>query len=330
MHNVIVADAENSKTGGFDLHRSFAVVIRSINVAIAIDLNGHTTGARTAIFTQRAAPVQVNYLGFPASMGLHQMDYLIADGFVIPAGTDGLYDEKIVRLPGCYLPNDLAREATAQGTPSRAANGLPDAGLVFAAFNTINKISPEMFASWMRIMVAVPGSTLWLPNASETIRANLRREAEAHGVAGARLVFGPFVAERRDHIARHGLADLFFDCVPYNAHTTAADALWAGLPVLTCAGKSFPSRVAASLLRCLGLPELVATSLAGYEAAALRLAREPAVLADVRARLLDARDKSGLFDAVRFARRMEWGFAHMAQRSAAGHDPEAFDIPAAG
>ncbi len=301
---------------------------RALGLDIAIDLNGHTTGARTAAFAQRLAPIQVNYLGFPCTMGAHQIDYLIADDFVIPAGTDAFYDEKIVRLPGCYLPNDLARE-TAGATPSRAANGLPAEGVVFAAFNTFNKISPDVFACWMRILTACPGSVLWFPATSQAIQANFRREAETRGVTGNRLVFGPFVAERRDHIARHALADLFLDCLAYNAHTTAADALWAGLPVVTCVGKSFPSRVAGSLVRAAGVPELATTALADYEAMAIRLAHDAAARADLRQRLLAARTTTSLYDRRRFARHMEWAFAHMVEISAAGQPPVAFDIPAA-
>ena len=299
---------------------------RSLGIDIAVDLNGHTAGGRPAAFVHRLAPVQVNYLGFPATMGAHQMDYLLADGFVIPPGTDDLYDEKIVRLPGCYLPNDLGREPPG-ATPTRAANGLPETGLVFAAFNTVNKISPELFSCWMRILATSPASVLWLPALSETVRANLRREAEARGIAADRLVFGPFARERADHIARHALADLFLDCWPYNAHTTAADALWAGLPVLTWAGKAFPSRVAGSLLRVAGLPELITENLADYEATALRLARNPAELAGLKARLVAARTETALFDRRRFARRMEWGFVRMAEISAAGGRPVGFDIP---
>lgn len=298
---------------------------RSLQLDIAVDLNGHTAGGRTAIYAQRAAPIQINYLGFPATMGAAEMDYLIADNCVVPPGNETLFDERIVRLPGTYLPNDLAREDVGRN-PSRAANGLPELGFVFAAFNTINKITLEMFACWMRLLKAIDGSVLWLPSAAAPIQANLRREAEAAGVAGGRLVFGPYVEHRRDHIARHALADLFLDCTPYNAHTTAADALWAGLPVLTCTGNAFPSRVAASVLSVAGIPELIASDLSGYEAKALALARDPEALAAIRARVAAART-GPLFDATRFARRMEWAFARMAERSAAGEPPAAFDVP---
>ncbi len=301
---------------------------RALGLDIAIDLNGHTTGARTAAFAQRLAPIQVNYLGFPCTMGVHQMDYLIADAFVIPPGTDAHYDEKIVRLPGCYLPNDLAREAEG-ASPARAANGLPAEGVVFAAFNTFNKISPDVFACWMRILAASPGSVLWFPAASEPVQSNFRREAEALGIEGQRLVFGPFAAERRDHIARHALADLFLDCLAYNAHTTAADALWAGLPVLTCTGVSFPSRVAGSLLHTAGVPELATTTLAEYEATAIRLARNAAVRADFKVRLTTARASTPLFDRRRYARHMEWAFARMVEMSAAGQPPATFEVPGA-
>ena len=301
---------------------------REREIDIAVDLNGHTAGARTPIFIERAAPIQVNYLGYPATMGTACMDYLIADRFVVPPGTDGHYDERIVRLPGTYLPNDLAREGRGKA-PTRADNGLPATGIVFASFNTINKITPEMFACWMRLLKAVPESVLWVQRTPEAVQANLRRQAEVAGIAPSRLVFAAFVEKRSDHLTRQALADLFLDCTPYNAHTTAAEALWAGVPVVTCTGAAFPSRVAGGLLQVAGIQDLVTTNLADYEAKALSLARDPSALAAVKARVAAARS-GPLFDARRFARHMEWAYAEMARRSAAGEAPAAFDVPEIG
>lgn len=298
---------------------------RSLELDIAIDLNGHTAGARTAIFMQRATPIQVSYLGFPGTIGSHEIDYLIADGFAVPPGTDAAYDEKIVRLPGTYLPNDLAREPIDKD-PSRTANGLPEKALVIAAFNPTDLVSPDLFACWMRVLKAAESSVLWLPPVSALIKGNFRREAEAAGVAGTRLVFASPVEQRRAHLARHALADLYLDCTPFGAGTAAADALWTGLPVLTCAGKAMPSRMTGSLLQAAGLDALITPDMTAYEAKAMALARDPQALAALRSRAMAARN-STVFDATRYARRMEWAFARMAERSAAGEVPAAIDVP---
>jgi protein O-GlcNAc transferase len=247
------------------------------------------------------------------------MDYILVDDFIVPANQQPFFTEQLVHLPGCYQANDSRREITAIA-PSRAECGLPDEGFVFCCFNNGYKITAAMFDVWMDLLRAVPGSVLWLLEINRLAAANLRREAEARGVASERLVF----ASRRplaEHLSRHRVADLFLDCFPVNAHTTASDALWAGLPVLTIAGETFVSRVAGSLLRSVGLPELIATSPAAYKAMALRLARDPALLGDLRARLAASRATSPLFDGGRFARGLEQAYVRMWETHAAGEQP---------
>ena len=255
--------------------------IAADEVDILIDLKGYTADARTQIAMLRPAPIQVNYLGYPGTMGAPFIDYILVDDFVVPADQQPYFTEKLVHLPGCYQVNDSRREIASQA-PSRAACGLPDTGFVFCSFNNTYKITAEIFAVWMRLLDAVPGSVLWLLEANRFAVANLRSEAKAHRIAPERLVFAPRTAPA-EHLARHRLADLFLDTLPYNAHTTASDSLWAGCPLVTIAGETFASRVAGSLLRDVGLSELITTSLGEYEALALRLARDPSKLAELRA-----------------------------------------------
>jgi predicted O-linked N-acetylglucosamine transferase (SPINDLY family) len=297
-------------------------------IDIAVDLKGFTQGGRPGVLARRPAPVQVSYLGFPGTLGAPYVDYLIADAELVPAGQEHHYAERIVRLPDSYQPNDRQR-ALADEVPSRAALGLPDAGFVFCCFNNDYKITPEVFAVWMRLLAAVPGSVLWLFEANPDAAANLRREAAARGVAPARLVFAPRLP-LAEHLARQQRADLFLDTLPVNAHTTASDALWVGLPLLTCRGAGFAARVAASLLRAVGLPELIVDDLAAYEATALALARDPARLAALRARLAAARDGAPLFDAARTCRHLEDAYRTMHERAQRGFAPEGFDVPARG
>ena len=216
--------------------------------------------------------MQVNYLGFPGTLGADYIDYIVADAHVIPSDDEAHYTEKIAYLPHTYQPNDPLRPISAR-TPSRAEAGLPERGFVFACFNNSYKITPEMFDVWMRLLARCDGSVLWLYEGNADVSANLRKEAHARGVAPERLIFAPQV-KPEDHLARHHLADLFLDTLPYNAHTTASDALWAGLPVLTCEGTAFPGRVAASLLHAVGLPELVTHNLEEYERKAAALAAD--------------------------------------------------------
>ncbi len=293
-------------------------------IDILVDLMGYTRYAPTQIFASRSAPIQVNFLGYPCTMGAPFMDYILVDDFVVPSEQQPFFTEQLVHLPGCYQVNDSQREI-APHTPSRAECGLPEEGFVFCCFNNIYKITPVIFAVWMRLLKALPGSVLWLLEGNRFAPANLRREARAAGVAEERLVFAP----RRplpDHLARHRAADLFLDCFPYNAHTTASDALWAGCPLLTITGETFISRVAGSLLRTMGLPDLITTSLEEYQANALRLAHNPDLLADVRGRLEANRQPCGLFDGARFARNLEKAYVKMQEIHVSGEKPRPFAV----
>lgn len=278
--------------------------MREMEIDIAVDLAGYTSDSRTEVFAFRPAPVQVNYLGYPGTLGVSYMDYLIADRHVIPPNHQQYYDEKVVYLPDSYLPAAGGIQI-AERTPTRAECGLPDDGVVFCSFNHDYKIAPHVFAVWMRLLKQVPGSVLWLMSRNELSQRHLREHARQHGVAPERLVFAQRVPRVEDHLARYRQADLFLDTHPYNAHTTAADALMAGLPVVTCMGQSFPSRVAGSLLHTAGLPELATASLEGYEALALDLARHPEKRAALRARLNAQHRKAPMFDSATFCRQLE-------------------------
>ncbi len=271
------------------------------------------------------APVHVNFLGFPGTLGAPWMDYILADATVVPDGDECWYAEQVVRLPDSYQPNDDSR-AIPEVTPTRADEGLPDAGFVFCSFNNSFKITPPVFDVWMRLLQAVDGSVLWLLHGNAAAPANLRREAAARGVAPERLVF----AQRRrlpEHLARHRLADLCLDTLPYNAHTTASDALWAGLPVLTCRGPSFASRVAASLLHAVGLPELVTDRQDDFERLAVELATQPARLASVKDKLARNRLTMPLFDTALFTEHLQAAFVAMLERQRNGLMPDHLHIP---
>ncbi|HYH37244.1 MAG TPA: tetratricopeptide repeat protein [Azospirillum sp.] len=292
--------------------------IRQDEVDVLVDLNGYTQGARTRILAMRPAPIQVNYLGFAGTMGVPYIDYMFTDRFLTPPGAEAHYAEKLVFLPS-YQPNST--RAITPGQFARSAFGLPENGFVFASFNNTYKINAPVFEIWMRLLHAVPGSVLWLKQANDEVVHNLRREAETRGVDPNRLVFAGGLARHEDHLARHACADLFLDCLPYNAHTTASDALWAGLPVVTCAGDSFASRVAGSALTALGVPELITHSLAEYEALALRLATDPAALAAVREKIRDRVRTSPLFDIARYTRTMDAAYSAMWERWQSGLPP---------
>jgi len=254
------------------------------------------------------------------------MDYIIADPILIPEESEPYYAERIVRLPHTYMPNDKSRPI-AQRTPSRADAGLPDSGFVFTCHNGEHKFSPEVFEIWMRLLQAVPSSVLWLKAPHTSAIGNLRREAKVRGISPDRIVFASRMPDPADHLARLRLADLFLDTLPYNAHGTACDALWAGVPVLTCTGKTFAGRVGASLLHAVGLPELVTSSLTEYEQAALSLARDPARLAALKAKLMRNRDTAPLFDTMRYTRDLEFAYASMRQRHENGLPPVTFAVP---
>ncbi|MFM7418294.1 MAG: hypothetical protein ACKO54_01095, partial [Alphaproteobacteria bacterium] len=245
---------------------------RKAGIEIAVDLKGYTQDARLAPFAARLAPVQVSYLGYPGTVGGDFLDYIIADATVLPVDQQRFYDEKIVHLPDSYQAND-DRRVIAPETPSRTEAGLPADGFVYCCFNNAYKITPEVFASWMRILNAVPDSVLWLLANEAEAMERLRAVATGQGIDPARLVFAPNLPSAQ-HLARHRLAELFLDTLPYNAHTTASDALWAGLPVLTHMGQAFAGRVAASLLHAVGLPELITHDAAAYEALAIALGRD--------------------------------------------------------
>jgi predicted O-linked N-acetylglucosamine transferase (SPINDLY family) len=301
-----------------------AQLLRSEEIDIAVDLKGYTQEARPGILAFRPAPVQAQYLGFPGTLGADYIDYIIADETVIPEAEQRFYSEKVVYLPDTYQSNDSKRRISEKSL-SRAEAGLPDQGFVFCSFNNTYKIGPEIFSIWMRLLAAVEGSVLWLYQDNESAARNLRREAEARGISPQRLVFAPR-ADVAEHLARHRLADLFLDTLPYGAHTTASDALWSGLPVLTCLGSTFPGRVAASLLKAVGVSELITTNLTDYEALALKFAHDQDALGAVQAKLARNRDHSALFDTVRFTRNLETAYVHMWERCQQGEAPEAFAV----
>ncbi len=305
--------------GGLDDDQA-AGAIRSAGIDILVNLNGYFGQVRQGVFARRPAPIQVNYLGFPGTLGATYIDYLIADPIVIPASSRHHYVEKIVHLTGCYQPNDPAREI-AETARSRESLGLPPIGFVYCCFNNNYKITPTMFHRWMRILRQVEGSVLWLLHDNPWAERNLRAEAARRGVDDARLVFARREA-LPDHLARQRAADLFLDTSPYNAHTTASDALWAGLPLLTLRGTTFPGRVAESLLHAAGLPELVAADGDAYERMAVELARAPDALGALRQRLAEGRHRAPLFDAIAHARRMDDAFSAMYERFKDGSPPD--------
>ena len=294
---------------------------RELEIDIAVDLGGFTAGARPGIFALRAAPIQVNYLGYPGTLSAPYIDYIIADEVVIPRAARPCYSEKVAYLPHCCLPGG-DRPAIAASVQRRADCGLPPDGFVFCCFNGHHKITPGTFDSWMRVLHAIEGSVLWLKAGGAAAVRNLRQEAARRGVAPERIVFAEPLHELEDHLARHRLADLFLDTLPYNAHTTAADALWAGLPVLTCAGEAFAARVGASLLRAVGLPELITTTRAHYEALAVELARDTQRLAGIRQRLAAQRTTLPLFNVALFTGGLESTYIQMYQRHQTGSPPE--------
>jgi protein O-GlcNAc transferase len=303
-----------------------SALMRTMEVDIAVDLVGLTDGLRPQIFAQRAAPIQVSYLGFPGTSGLSSMDYIIADEFVIPAEHRSHYSEKAVYLPDCFQAND-DRRAISERLISRADAGLPEKGFVFCCFNNTYKINPPMFDIWMRLLDQVPGSVFWLLGGSAAVQHNLRREASNREIDPGRLVFAarePYA----DHLRRLQLADLFLDTLPFNAGTTASDALWAGVPVLTCAGRAFAARMAGSILRAVGLPELVTHELPHYETLALRLAQNPGTLQELKERLHRNRRPAPLFDTDRFRRHLESAFEQMQRRRESGEEPQSFSVSA--
>jgi predicted O-linked N-acetylglucosamine transferase (SPINDLY family) len=303
-----------------------ANLVRSSEVDILVNLMGFTTDSRTGIFAEHPAPVQVSYLGYAGTMGAQYIDYILADRFVIPEGRRGSYSENVVYLPDSFMASDSKRKIS-ERSPRRPECNLPETGFVFCSFNNGYKIGPQIFDIWMRLLRKLDNSVLWLSNTTETAIRNLRREAENRGVDPSRLVFAQQVHRNEDHLARHQLADLFLDTLPYNAHTTASDALWAGLPVLTCLGETFAGRVAASLLNAIGLPELIATTPEAYEEMAIDLATHPEKIAIIRTKLADNRLTTPLFDTGRFTRHIEAAYTAMYERHQADLAPDHIVVP---
>jgi protein O-GlcNAc transferase len=311
-----------------------AQFIRDREIDVLVDLMGFTAYSRFSVISRRAAPIQVNFLGYPGTMGADFMDYIIADPTIIPKEHFPFYSEQVVWLPDTYLPtayrpkvnNSHSESHNLQRVPTRAECNLPEAAFVFCCFNGSHKITATIFDVWMRLLRTIPESVLWLSKPNSTAEANLGKEAERRGVARERLIFAARIAEMSDHLARLRQADLFLDTLPYNAHTTACDALWAGVPVLTCAGETFAGRVAASLLRAVGMPELVTMSLPDYEALALKLAQNRSFFQTIRRKLAHNRDTHPLFDTARFTRHIEAAYATMWGRYRRGEKPQAFAV----
>ncbi len=295
-----------------------AMAIRSREIDIAVTLSGYTLNARPGILAHRPAPAQVNFLGYAGSMGAPYIDYLIADRRVIPETEADRYAENIVWMPESYLPTD--DRAVLAAAPTRAEEGLPEDGFVYMAHGPLCRISPMIFDTWMRILSRVKGSVLWLGEGAETSRANLRTRAKERGIDPDRLIFASRRAQRADHLARQALANLYLDTLPYNAHSTAADALWAGLPVLTCRGGTFPGRVAADLLACAGLSGLVTEGLADYQELAVALASDAQWQATIRKRVEAAR-ATPLFNTARYAAHLEDAYRAMWSASRANRPP---------
>jgi predicted O-linked N-acetylglucosamine transferase (SPINDLY family) len=303
-----------------------ARTIRDKEIDIAVDLMGFTTGARFNVFAMRPAPIQINYLGYPGTLGASYVDYVIADEIVIPPVQRQFYTEKVAYLPHSYQANDGARPVP-RTIPTRHELGLPENGFVFCNFNNSYKITPELFDIWMRLLNQIDGSVLWLLESSTSGLENLRREAQQRGVAPDRVIFAPRTSVE-SHLARQSVADLFLDTVPYNAHTTASEALWVGLPVLTCLGSTFAGRVAASLLTSIGLPEQVTYSLRDYEERAFAIASDPTISASLKSKLERNRASSPLFDTKRFTRNVETLYMSMWQRYLERQPPT--ELPIAG
>lgn len=306
--------------------KDVAILARNMGIDIAVDLKGFTQDCRVGLFAMRAAPLQVNYLGYPGTMAAEYIDYLIADPTLIPDSHQQNYTEKIAYLPNSYQVNDSKRRI-AERVFTREEMGLPQTGFVFCCFNNSYKITPGTFYRWMRILNQVEGSVLWLLEDTATAAMNLRKEAALRGVAPARLIFATRMS-LPDHLARHRLADLFIDTLPYNAHTTASDALWAGLPVLTCLGSSFAGRVAASLLNAIRLPELITATPEAYEALAIELATNRERLKDIKQKLAHNRLVTPLFDSRLFARHICKAYTEMYKRYQANLAPDHIHVPA--
>jgi predicted O-linked N-acetylglucosamine transferase (SPINDLY family) len=289
-----------------------ARLLRALEVDIIVDLMGNTQNSHPAILAHRPSPIQVNYLGYPGTTGADYIDYIIADRFAIPGAQQQHYSEKVIYLPDTFQANDSKRHISDR-TPSRADAGLPANAFIFCAFNNTYKITPTLFDVWMRLLREIDGGVLWLLGANPHAERNLKKEAESRGVHSARLVFASRIAYS-DYLARYRLADLFLDTFPFNAGTTASDALWAGLPLVTCSGETFASRMAGSLLGAIGIPEMITHSMTDYEALASKFARDPTFRASIKAKLDRNRLTCPLFDTERFTRHLEAAYVTIRQR----------------
>ena len=301
-----------------------AQLMREMEIDIAVDLMGYTGGCRPAILNLRPSPLQINYLGYPGTMGADHIDYIIADRIVIPESERDHYTEEVVYLPHCYLPYD-SRRALAGSVPARGKCGLPQEAFVFCSFNNTYKLSPDLFDVWMRLLHEVRQSVLWLAQGNAAAMRNLTNEAAARGIPTERIVFAPYLPSGNEHMARLGAADLFLDTLPFNGHTTTMDALRAGVPVLTCEGTSFAGRVAASVLTAAQLPELITESLEAYEARAVALARHPPLISQIKSKLVRSRTASPLFDTQAFTRDLEAAYVAMWERQQRGEAPCGFN-----
>ncbi len=302
-----------------DTHENSARRIYGDNIDILVDIKGYTQNTRSGILALRPAPIQVNYLGYPGTMGADFVDYMIADRFIIPPEQREHYTENIVWLPDCYQPNDRTRSR--MSSPTRGECGLPEEGIVFCCFNQTYKITQEVFDTWCRLLKAAPDSILWLLANNPHAEGNLKRESANRGVDPKRLVMAP-ILESEKHLARLQCADLFLDTVPVNAHTTCSDALWMGLPVITCVGNTFPARVAGSLLSAMGVPELITYNLDDYYSLAIDLATDKKKRKNIRNKIVANRDTAPLFDSKRFTRNLEAVYTNMM----AGYAENNFDI----
>jgi predicted O-linked N-acetylglucosamine transferase (SPINDLY family) len=296
------------RLGGVD-DGTAARLIAEAGIDVLVDLQALTNGARPAILGHRAAPVQVSYLGLPGTSGLPGVDWLLADSYVLPPEAEPYYTERPLRLPHCYQVSDRQREVAPR--PARGTYGLPDDCVVYCSFNNNHKFTPDVFGAWMRILLQVPDSVLWLLADNDTARENMLRQADAHGVARDRLIFAPRVAPP-EYLARFQCADLVLDTFPFNAGTTASDALWMGTPIVTVSGRSYISRMAGSLLTAVGLPELATTTLADYERLAVLLGRQPARIASYKRYLAEHGRTSPLFDMPQLVRDIEAQFERLA------------------
>jgi protein O-GlcNAc transferase len=324
LRDRIKAAVENFSDARAMTDEEVAQFIRKREIDVLVDLTGLTQYNRFSVLSRRVAPIQVNFLGYAGTTGADWMDYIVADSTIIPEDHFGFYSEQVVWLPDTYQANDNKR-LISDRLPTRTECNLPEAGLVFCCFNSNYKITPELFAVWMKLLTTVEGSVLWLLETNPTAAQNLRNEAKARGISPERLIFAPKLP-LADHLSRHRHADLVLDTLPYNAHTTASDALWAGVPIVTCLGEAFAGRVAASLLKAIGLPELITTSLADYEALTFKLAREPSLLASIKTKLARNHDTHPLFDTPRFTRHLEAAYVTMWERYQRGEAPVAFAV----